>query len=168
MMAVALESAQKPLPPKPPSLAGCWLTLASETKADSHRDFVQADILDGGPYNRQAAGLGGEDVNLIGALAHEAPQTFNGIGGLDMPMHPLRKVVKREGFLFFLCQTAHGFWIPLAVFGFEGRQLRESLPFAGLIPDASEFSLNISALSPRDGIQDIALFVQQTALAWCR
>lgn len=78
---------------------------------------MQADILDSGPHNRQATDLGDEDVNLIGALAHEVPQTFNGIGGLDMPMHPLRKAVKREGFLFFLCQTAHGFWIPLAVFG---------------------------------------------------
>ena len=129
---------------------------------------MQADILDRGPDNRQATGLGGEDVNLIGTLAHIAEQTFNGIGGPDMPMHPLRKVVKREGFLFFLCQTAHGFWIALAVFGFEGRQLYQCFLLCRLLPNASEFSLNISALSSRDGIQDIALLVQQTALVWCR
>jgi hypothetical protein len=101
-MAVAQESAQKPLPPEPPSLAGCWLTLASETKADSHRDFVQADILDRGPHNRQATHLGGEDVNLIGALSHIAKQTFDGIGGLKVSVHHLRKRVKREGLLFLI------------------------------------------------------------------
>jgi hypothetical protein len=76
MGAVVQESTQKPLPPKPPSLAGCWLTLGSETKAGSHRDFVQADILDRGPHNRQAAVFGGEDVNLICALPHEAKDGF--------------------------------------------------------------------------------------------
>ena len=75
-MAVAQESAQKPLPPQPPSLAGCWLTLSSEFAGASDRDFVQADILDSGPHNRQAAVLGGEDVNLIGALPDVALRGF--------------------------------------------------------------------------------------------
>ena len=94
-VAVAQESAQKPPPPHPLSLAGCWLTLGSETKAGSHRDFVQADILNGGPDNRQATVLGREDVNLIGALPDVAEEAFDGIGGLNMSMHGLRKLVKR-------------------------------------------------------------------------
>ncbi len=37
---------------------------------------VQANILDGGPDDRQATGLCGEHINLIGALAHIAEQTL--------------------------------------------------------------------------------------------
>ena len=43
-----------------------------------------------------------QDVNLIGALSHIAKQTFKGIGGPNMPVHALRKLVKRERFLFLL------------------------------------------------------------------
>jgi len=101
-MAVAQESAQKPLPPEPPSLAGCWLTLASETKADSHRDFVQADILDRGPHDGEATGLRREHIDLIGALSHIAKETLKGIGGLNVPVHRLRKGIKRQQVLFIL------------------------------------------------------------------
>jgi len=72
------------------------------TQVPSQREFVQADVLDGGPDDRQATGLRGEHINLIGALPHEAPQTFNRIGGLNVPVHRLRKLVKRQRFLFFL------------------------------------------------------------------
>jgi len=61
----------------------------------SQRKFVQADILDGGPDNRQATGLGREDINLIGALPHIAEETFDGIGRLNMSVQGLRKLVKR-------------------------------------------------------------------------
>src|SRR6266568_8359088 len=111
MMAVAQESAQKPLPPQPPSLAGCWLTLASETKADSHRDFVQVDILDRGPHNRQATVLGREDVNLISALPDVAEEAFDGVGGLDVAVHRLRKRKKREEVFFVLSQASDGLCI---------------------------------------------------------
>ncbi len=50
----------------------------------SQRKFVQADILDGRPDDRQATGLGREDINLIGALPHIAEETFDGIGRLNM------------------------------------------------------------------------------------
>ena len=72
------------------------------TQVPSQREFVQADVLDGGPDNRQATGLRGEHINLIGALPHEAPQTFNRIGGLNVPVHRGRKLVKRQRFLFLL------------------------------------------------------------------
>jgi hypothetical protein len=46
------------------------------------RDFVQMDILDGGPDNHQATALRGEDVDLSSSLAHIAKETFNGVGAL--------------------------------------------------------------------------------------
>jgi hypothetical protein len=164
MVAVAQESAQKPPPPKPPSLAGCWLTLGSETKAGSHRDFVQADILDRGPHNRQAAVLGGEDVDLIGALPHVAEEAFDGIGGLNMPVHGLRKLVKREGLLFLFSQASQRFGIAFTIFGFEGRQLDECLLFGRLLPNRHEFNLNLTALSPGDRSEDIALLMRPASV----
>ena len=43
-----------------------------------------------------------QDVDLIGALAHEAPQTFNGVRGLNVPVHGSRKSIKCEEMLFVL------------------------------------------------------------------
>jgi hypothetical protein len=57
---------------------------------------MQSDILDGGPDNGQATVLGGEDVNLIGALPHEAPQTLNSIGRLNGAVHALASTQKRS------------------------------------------------------------------------
>jgi hypothetical protein len=58
---------------------------------------VQADILDGGPDHRQATALCGEDIDLIGTLAHEAPQAFNGIRGLNVPVQTVRKGINEVG-----------------------------------------------------------------------
>jgi hypothetical protein len=117
-------------------------------------------LLDDGPDDRQATALCCEHIDLIGALPHIAEETFNRIGRLNMPMHGLRELVKREGLLFFLGQTSYGFWIALAVFGFEGGQLDQRLRFVGLIPDASEFGSDLSTLPSGDGIQHIALFMR--------
>ena len=56
---------------------------------------MQADILDRGPDNRQTTALGREDIDLIGALPHIAEKTLNGIGGLNVSVHALRKGIKR-------------------------------------------------------------------------
>ena len=74
-----------------------------------HRDFVQTDILDGGPHNRQATGLCREDIDLIGTLPHIAKETFNGVSRLNVPVHRGRKIIKRQCFLFLLHQTSHSF-----------------------------------------------------------
>jgi hypothetical protein len=63
---------------------------------------VQADILDRGPDDAQATGLGGEHVDLIRALAHITKEAFNSIGGLNVSMHALRELVKGEGLFFVL------------------------------------------------------------------
>jgi hypothetical protein len=60
---------------------------------------VQSDILDSGPHNGQATVLGCEDINLIGALAHIAEETLDGIGGLNVPMHRSWKRIKCQRLL---------------------------------------------------------------------
>ncbi len=58
---------------------------------------MQADVLDGGPDNREATGFGGEDVNLIGTLPHIAKQAFESIGRLNVPVHALRERINEVG-----------------------------------------------------------------------
>jgi len=55
---------------------------------------VKTDILDRGPDYRQATGLCREHVNLVGALSHEASETFDGVGRLNVPMHDLASTHK--------------------------------------------------------------------------
>jgi hypothetical protein len=145
-------------------MADCLLTDSDHCSDGSHREFVQANVLDRGPDNREATGLGRKHVNLVGALAHITEQTLNGIGRLNMPMHGLRELVKREGLLFFLGQTSYCLWIALAIFGFEGRQLGRCLLFVRLLPDANEFGLDIATLPSGNGREHVALLVHQTAL----
>jgi hypothetical protein len=129
---------------------------------------VQADILDRCPDNRQATGLRCEHVNLVGALPHIAEQAFDGIGGLNVAMHRLRELVKRQEMLFVLCQASYRFWIALSVLGFEGRQLGQRLLLIGLLPDAHEFSLDFPTLASGNGIEHIALFMRPSSVdvAW--
>jgi hypothetical protein len=72
---------------------------------------MQADVLDRRPDNDQATGLRREHIDLVGALAHEAPQTLNGIGRLNVPMYAGRELVKRQGLLFFLSQAPYLYWL---------------------------------------------------------
>jgi hypothetical protein len=58
---------------------------------------MQANVLDRCPDDGEATGLRREHVDLISALPHIAEQTFDGIGGLNMPMHGLRKLVNEVG-----------------------------------------------------------------------
>ena len=125
---------------------------------------MQADILDGGPDNRQATGFRREHVNLIGALAHIAEQAFNGIRGLNVAVQTLRKGIKRQEVLFVLRQASQRFRIALRVLGFEGSQLDQCLLFCRLLPDTYQFGLDISPFSSGDGSEDIALLMHETAL----
>ena len=60
------------------------------------RDLGQANILHHGPHDGQAAGFGREDVNLIGALPHEASQAFNRIGATNVAVHDGWEGIERE------------------------------------------------------------------------
>lgn len=64
-------------PPEPPSWLVMCLHAASQFSRSSHRDYVQANILDRGPDNGQATGLRREDVDLLGALPHIAEKTLS-------------------------------------------------------------------------------------------
>jgi hypothetical protein len=77
-------------------------------------------------------------------------ETFNDIGGLNVPVHRLRKGIKRQKMLFVLCQAPYRFWIALSVFGFEGSKLDQSLRLVQLLPDPHQFGLDAVALSSYD------------------
>src|SRR5713226_1134101 len=80
------------------TLSGWVLSRAAvlSTRAFSQRDFVQTDILDGRPNDREATHLRRKHINLIGALPHEAPQAFDGVGRLNMSVHGHRELAKRK------------------------------------------------------------------------
>src|SRR5215472_12253808 len=99
------------------------------------------------------------------ALPYEAPQAFDGVGAANRPMHRLWKVIKGERVVFFLTQTAHRFRIACAILAFEGGQLDEGSLLGGLGPDAQQFGLNLMAHPPGNGMQHVALLVQEAALA---
>src|SRR5512135_273367 len=136
----------------------------SQFSAISQRDFMQADVLDRRPDNREATSLRRKHLNLIGTLPHVAKQTLNGIRTLNVSMHALRELVKRQQVLFIFSQASHRFWIALAVLGFEGRQVGHCLLLCWLAPDSTKFGLHIASLSPGNSVEDIALLMQQTAL----
>jgi hypothetical protein len=115
---------------------------------------VQADVLDGGPDNRQATVLRREHVDLIGTLTHIAKQAFNRVGGLNVPVQRLRKRIKRQEVRFVFPEASHRLWIALAIFGFEGTQLSQRFLFCCLLPDANQFGLDLAPLSSGNGSQD--------------
>jgi len=61
-------------------------------------DFSQCNALDGGPDDHEATHLGGEHVNLIGALTNIPIQALDGVGGADIAVHRLGSSRKRSGF----------------------------------------------------------------------
>jgi len=77
--------------PTPTFLVGCFLT--SSPQASFHRDLVETDILDCRPDNGEATGLCREHINLIGALAHIAKETFNGFDVINFSV--LGKVLEK-------------------------------------------------------------------------
>ena len=68
----------------------------------SHQDFSKSNALDGCPDDGEATHLGGEHIDLIGALANITEQAFDGVGSPNIAVHRLRKLVKGERVLL-LC-----------------------------------------------------------------
>jgi hypothetical protein len=79
-------------PPAQTTLSG-WLL----SRALSQRDFVQTDILDGCPNDREATHLRRKHINLIGALPYIAEQAFDDVGRLNMSVHGGRELVNEVG-----------------------------------------------------------------------
>jgi hypothetical protein len=61
-------------------------------------------------------------------LANVAEQALNGIGGPDIAVHRLRKVVEGQGLLFLLDQTPDSLWVEFAVLGECSRPVASRLP----------------------------------------
>jgi hypothetical protein len=73
---MAGAQAKKHLVPKHPLRLLAFFTIMMRFGASLHRDFVQADILDGGPDDGEATGLRREHVDLIRPLPHIAEETL--------------------------------------------------------------------------------------------
>jgi hypothetical protein len=126
---------------------------------------MQTDILDRRPDNRLTTGLCREHVDLISPLPHIAKKTFNGVGGLNVPVHHLGELVKGQHLVFLLRQASHRFpdsvchiWRVL-VSNWTTAPCR--LP---LLPNPHEFGLNERALSFGDSIEDVALLMRPASV----
>jgi hypothetical protein len=95
----------------------CALPLPLSPLGLFDRDCSQSNALDGGPDDGQATHLRGKHVNLVGPLPNEASETLDGVGGPDGAVQRLRKVVKGEGLVFLLYQSAHCLWREFTVLG---------------------------------------------------
>ena len=129
------------------------------------RYLGQANILHHGPDDGQAARFGREDINLIRALAYFAKQAFNSIGTPNIAVHHWREGIERQEMLFILAEAAHGFGIVLLILGFESGQVQERVFFLLLLPDARQVGDDLLVLAFGNRIQDVALLVDQAALA---
>ena len=125
---------------------------------------MQTNILNRRPDDRETTRLRRKHIDLICPLSHVTKEALNRIGRLNVAVHRLRKVVKRQEVLFILRQASHGFWIAHSICGFESGQLDQCLRLCGLLPDANQFGLHITVLSFGDSGKHIALFMHQTAL----
>ena len=120
-MVATQERLYQPSPPEPLLLlTGYLLTRTRQLSHSSHRDFVQANILDRRLDNREATGLSREDINLISTLPHITKQALDGVRSLNRSMHRLRKCIQGHEVLFILSQATHRCWIALSVLGFDG------------------------------------------------
>ena len=81
-----------------------------------------------------------------------------------------RQGIKCQEVFFVLNQATHRLGIAFAVFGFEGRQLSQGLLLCGLLPNANEFSLNLTSFSSGDGNQlyDASLHTYRFVMASIR
>lgn len=118
------------------------------------------------PDNGETTGFCGERVDLIGALPDIAKETFNGIGGTDIPMHDWWKIVKREEVFFVFHQAAHGFGIAFLVFALKRCQVNQCLFFGRSFPDPGQFRRDGITFALGNSVHHVALFMHDTPLAW--
>src|SRR5712691_4151559 len=117
------------------------------------------DVLHHGPDNGQTTRFRRESVNLISTLSDEASETFNGIGAANRAMPDQREGIKGQYMLFIFDQAASGFWVALALFGFEARQIEECILFLLLLPDPCQFASDLLLLTMRNRVHHLALLV---------
>ena len=99
---------QKTPSPEPPFMGGCFFISPAEYRElhSSASLCKRISCIVAQTIVRQLVSKV-QDVDLICALAHEAPEAFNGVGRLNMPVHGSRKSREREEMLFVLSQASH-------------------------------------------------------------
>jgi hypothetical protein len=115
-------------------MSGCLLTR-DDTARGPHTEILckrMSWIV--AASNGEATLLGGEDVNLIGALPHEASEAFDSVGRLNVTMHHLRKCIKCQQMLLVFSQTAYRFWIALSILGECSQPIGSMPPAASVAP----------------------------------
>src|SRR5450432_1406048 len=99
------------------------------------RNPWQTNILHNSPYNRDAGCFGCEGVNLIRSLSYIAKKTFNRIGGANVTVHHLWKVVIGQKMFLVFTKAANGFRIAFLVLGLERSQIEKCIFFLLLFED---------------------------------
>ena len=77
----------------------------------SNRDLWEPYVLHDCPDDSEATRLRRKGIDLVGAAPHIAEKALDGIGGADIPMHHLGKIVKGQQMCFVFPQTADRFGI---------------------------------------------------------
>src|SRR5579859_5272180 len=108
---------------------------------------METDVLHDSPNNGETAHLGGEGINLIGALSNSAEKAFDSIGRLDMTIHGRWKSIKGQQMLFILSQAAYGFGIALSIFCFKCSQVDQCILLLLLFPNPAEVGLDVLPFS---------------------
>ncbi len=141
------------------------MVVSTARRLGSLRDGYpgQVDVLHDSPHDGQATGFRREGVNLIGAQSNIAKETLDGVGTPNVAVHNGWKRVKRQEMFFILAETADSFGIALLIFGFEGDQIEQRIFFLLLFENSGKFRTDLFAFTMRNRVQNIALFMHDTA-----
>ncbi|SRR6266487_4111459 len=110
------EAGKKHLPLIQPLRLVAHLLTTTRMPSSVYRNPGHANSLHHRPHDGQTTGFRREGINLVGSLPNIAKEAFDGIGRANIPMHDLRKAIKREQMFFILHQAAYCFGIALLVF----------------------------------------------------
>src|SRR5450631_4711902 len=99
------------------------------------RNPWQTNILHDSPHNRDTGCFCCERVNLIRSLPYIAKKTFDGIGGANITMHYLWKIVIGQKMLLVFAEAADGFRIAFLVLCLERGQIEKCIFFLLLFED---------------------------------
>src|SRR5450755_773951 len=87
----------------------------------------QMKILHDGPHNRETGCFCGKGINLIRSLSDIAKKTFNGIGGANIAVHHLWKVVIGQKMLLVFAEATYRFRIAFLVLCLERSQIEKCI-----------------------------------------
>src|SRR6185437_2754992 len=133
-----------------------------------NRHFMKTNILHHCPNDTQTTRFCRKSINLVSTLANIAKETLNRVRGLNMSIHAGREGIKGQEMFLIFQKTANRFWIALRIFRLERGHIAQGVLLLLLFPDPCQLGLYLLTLAAWNGIEDVALFVNQTALTWRR